>query len=264
MSAATREPGRGALPDLVIIGAMKCGTTALHDLLARHPQIAMSRPKELNFFFGPPGGAIGVAAAGEADATAGWSAGNWSRGLDWYTGHFDADAALRGESSPGYTSPDHPGVAQRMAATVPGARLVYLVRDPIARALSQYDHHRADGAERRELAEALTDPASQYLSRGRYHERLVPFLSHFDPGQIMVVAQEDLRHDQAATLRRIFGFLGADPSLWRGTGAPPPGSAGDRVAALDPRLRACLADALHDDAERLRAFTGQPLAAWSV
>jgi hypothetical protein len=252
MSAATRDPARGALPNLVVIGAMKCGTTALHDLLARHPQIAMSRPKELNFFFGP------------TEATVRWSAGNWPRGLDWYTSHFDADVPLRGESSPGYTSPDHPEVAQRMAATIPGARLVYLVRDPIARALSQYDHHRADGAERRGLTEALTDPASQYLSRGRYHERLMPFLSHFDRGQIMVVAQEDLRDDRAATLRRVLGFLGADPSLWRAPAAPPPSGAGDRVAALDPRLRARLAGALHDDAERLRAFTGQPLAAWSV
>lgn len=249
-----RDPARGALPTLVIIGAMKCGTTALHDHLARHPQIAMSRPKELNFFFGPA----------RADAAAGWSAGNWSRGLDWYAGHFDAGVPVRGESSPGYTSPDHPGVAQRMAATIPGARLIYLVRDPIARALSQYDHHRADGAERRDLAEALTDPAGQYLSRGRYHERLLPFLSHFDREQIMVVAQEDLRHDQATTLHRIFGFIGAEPSLWRDAGATPPVSAGDRVAALDPRLRARLAEEVRDDAERLRAFTGQPLAAWSV
>lgn len=241
------------LPNLVVIGAMKCGTTALHGHLDAHPQIAMSRPKELNFFFG----------AG-ADATAPWSAGNWSRGVSWYGSHFDAAVPVRGESSPGYTSPDHPCVAERMAATIPDARLLYLVRDPIARALSQYDHHRSDGTERRDLAEALTDPASQYLSRGRYHERLLPFLAHYPREQILIVPQEDLRHDPAVTLRRIFRFVGADPSLWRATAAPPAADSGDRITDLDPGLHARLAGALRDDVERLRALAGLPLASWSV
>ena len=254
MNASGTTGVAGALPNVVVIGAMKCGTTALHDYLGRHPQITMSQPKELNFFFGPATDA----------GTAGWTAGNWSRGLDWYTSHFDAGAPLRGESSPGYTSPDHPGVAERMVATIPDARLVYLVRDPIARALSQYDHHRSEGTERRDLAAALTDPASQYVSRGRYHEQLVPFLSSFAREQIVIVAQEDLRQDRDATLCRLFRFLGADPLQWRGASSAPSPSSGDRVAALDPRLRAQLAEALRADVERLRALARQPLASWSV
>ena len=64
---------------------------------------------------------------------------------------------------------DSPWVQTRL---LPGARLVYLVRDPIVRALSHYHHHRAEGSERRDLAAALCDPASQYVARVRYHERV--------------------------------------------------------------------------------------------
>lgn len=255
----------GALPDLVVIGAMKCGTTALHAALDEHPQIVMSRPKELNFFFGPARG----------DARTPWTAGNRWRGVDWYTGHFPADARLGGESSPGYTSPDHPGVAGRMAALLPAARLVYLVRDPLVRALSQYDHHRAEGSERRDLADALCDPASQYLARGRYHERLLPFLAHYPRERILVVAQEDLAAARATTLRRVCAFVGVDPALWRDAPsseapsrsravAPPRAAPDERLAEVDPRLRARLADALRDDARRLRDLSGQALASWSI
>lgn len=248
----TTAARRGALPNLIVIGAMKCGTTALHDLLDRHPQVAMSEPKELNFFFGPD------------HAAPSWTAGNWPHGLDWYAGHFDPTSVVRGESSPGYTSPDHPGVAARIAGILPDARLVCLVRDPLVRAISQYDHHRAEGAERRPLRAALTDPHSQYVARGRYHALLEPFVAHFPREQLMVIAQEDLRADPTATVRRIVAFAGADPTLLPDLPSTPPGSHDDRLARLDPDLRRRLADAVRDDTQRLRALTGMALASWSV
>jgi hypothetical protein len=247
----------GALPNVVLIGAMKCGTSALHAFLDRHPQIAMSEPKELNFFFGP------VAGTGQ-DWDRGWAAGNWSRGVDWYAGHFPADAPVRGESSPGYTSPDHPDVAERMAATIPGARLIYLVRDPIARAVSQYHHHRDEGTERRPIGEAILDPASQYVSRGLYHERLRPFLSCFPPEQILVVAQEELRDRPAATLRRVFQHAGADDTFWCVSYVRDVDASDCEAPPLAPELRDRLASAFRDDTARLRALTGQPLRTWSV
>jgi hypothetical protein len=234
----------------VLIGAMKCGTSALHRYLDMHPEITMSRPKELNFFFGP--------AANHRT----WTAGNRSRGLRWYARHFPAHAPVRGESSPGYTSPDHPGVAQRMAATIPAARLIYLVRDPIARALSHYRHHHAEGHERRPLAAALFDPASQYISRGRYHERLLPFTAHFGRRQILVVAQEDLRDRRAATLRRMFAFAGVDETFWCDAFAVHRDV--PQYGRLNAYLRDRLADAFRADAARLRAFADQRLPAWSV
>src|SRR5919106_4193832 len=100
----------GALPTFVIIGAQKCGTTALHSYLSRHPEVSMSRPKELDFFV---------------------EGANWEKGVDWYRSRFDGAAKARGESSPNYTA--HPmlaGVPERMAELVPDAKLIFMVRDP--------------------------------------------------------------------------------------------------------------------------------------
>ena len=237
----------GALPDLVVIGAMKCGTTSLHAYLDGHPHVGMSDPKELNFFFGPE------------------DAGNWHRGVDWYAGHFDPACAVRGEASPGYTSPSHPEVAARMAAVIPSARLLYAVRDPVRRALSQYQHHRREGTETRSPADALLDPGSQYVARGRYLERLEPFLATgaFDD-RITVVAQEEMETDLGTTMRRVFADLGVDPDLWSSEAAARRNAAPEPPPPLDPRLREALAEALRDDAERLRAYAGREFPAWSV
>ena len=87
-----RAERAGALPNLIVIGGLKCGTTSLHHYLNLHPQVAMSRPKELNFF---------VAEL------------NWELGPEWYASHFDRDADLRGETSPHYTNlPRFTGVAR--------------------------------------------------------------------------------------------------------------------------------------------------------
>jgi Sulfotransferase family len=246
------------LPTLVVIGAMKCGTTALHGHLDAHREVTMSRPKELNFFFGPE-------TAGCPDHAGTWALGNWHRGTDWYAAHFDPACPVRGESSPGYTSPSHPESAARMATVVPAARLVYAVRDPVRRAVSQYAHHRRQGSETRPLAEALLDPASQYVARSRYRERLGPFLDTgaFD-GRITVVAQEELEADLRGTMRRLFADLEVDPYCW----SPGPGArrnaAPEPAPRLDPPLREALAAAFVDDAERLRAFAGRDFPGWTV
>ena len=89
-----RAERRGALPNLIVIGGLKCGTTSLHHYLGLHPRIEMSRPKELNFFV---------------------SELNWDLGADWYASHFDRSAQIRGETSPHYTNlPRFTGVAERM------------------------------------------------------------------------------------------------------------------------------------------------------
>jgi len=105
------------LPNLLVIGAAKCGTTALHRYLGLHPDIFMSKSKELGFFC---------------------SSENWDERLRWYESQFGA-ARVRGESSPSYTNcPRNKGVPERMASLVPDARLIYLVRDPVDRVISQY------------------------------------------------------------------------------------------------------------------------------
>jgi hypothetical protein len=242
----------GALPTFVIIGAMKCGTSALHRMLGAHPDIAMSDPKELNFFFGtaPP-----------VDADDPWSTGNWWRGAGWYAAHFPTHAPVRGEASPGYTSPDHPHVAARLAATLPDARLVYLVRDPVDRAISQYLHHRRDGTEDRPLAEALLDPASQYLARSRYHERLTPFLDRFPNDRILIVATEDLRDQPAPTMARVLRFLDADPQVMPSAHIHGPSAT---ATEPEPAVRHRVTALLRADADRLRRLAKRRFAQWSV
>jgi hypothetical protein len=191
-----RRSGRGdqgALPNLVVIGGLKCGTTSLHHYLNLHPEIEMSRPKELNFFVEEL---------------------NWPLGSDWYARHFTRSAPVRGESSPHYTNrPRFQGVAERMRSVVPDARLIYLVRNPIDRMLSHYLHNLGGGYDDRPLAEALSDPDSGYLARSRYFLQLEPYLEAFGPERIEVISREELKRDRAATLRRVFERLGVDPGF---------------------------------------------------
>jgi hypothetical protein len=244
----------GILPNLIIIGAMKCGTTALHRYLDLHPDVAMSEPKELNFFCGPE-------RPDDGDGPAAWSAGNWHRGVGWYAARF-RPAPVRGEASPGYTSPSFPEAAERMARVVPGARLVYAVRDPVERAVSQYLHHHTDGTEKRPIEEALLDPASQYVERSLYHARLAPYLARFPRERILICAQEDLSSNPRAALRELYRFAGVDDSFrspgqdlrWNVARAAP--------VRLDGVLRRRLVALLSDDAARLKELAGREFAGW--
>jgi hypothetical protein len=188
-----RAERSGALPNLIVIGGLKCGTTSLHHYLSLHPEISMSRPKELNFF---------VAEL------------NWDLGGDWYASHFDRGAPVRGESSPHYTNlPRFAGVAERMRALLDDARIVYMVRDPIDRMLSQYVHNVGGGYESRALDEALGDPEGSYVNRSRYAMQVEPYLREFGSDKVTVVSREELRDDRATTMRRMFELLAVDPSF---------------------------------------------------
>jgi hypothetical protein len=184
----------GALPNLIIIGGLKCGTTSLHHYLSLHPEIAMSRPKELNFF---------VAEL------------NWPLGRDWYAGHFEGGVPVRGESSPHYTNrPSFDGVPERMRDVLGGdVRVIYVVRDPIDRMLSHYLHNVGGGYDDRPLTDALSDPGSSYVARSRYFFQLEPYLEAFGAERIAVVSREELKDDRLGTMRRAFEFLEVDPTF---------------------------------------------------
>lgn len=212
---------RAALPNLIVIGGLKCGTTSLHHYLNLHPDVQMSRPKELNFF------------AAEL---------NWPLGTEWYASHFSSDAPVRGESSPHYTNhPRFPGVAERMRSVVPDARLIYVVRDPVDRMVSHYLHNIAGGYDHRPLADALADPDSAYMHRGLYFMQLSRYLEHFPAKRIEIVTREELLRDRAATMRRVFGFAGVDEDFnspqfsreWE-TGS---GKTGGKFRVLDRAVR---------------------------
>ncbi|MFL6240289.1 MAG: sulfotransferase family protein [Actinomycetes bacterium] len=176
------------LPNLLVIGAAKAGTTSLWAYLDAHPDVFMAPDKELHFF--------------DLDS-------NWSRGVDWYAGHFDGSDgyAIVGEATPAYARyPHRPNAAERAAAVVPDARLIYLVRDPVERARSHVVHEMRHGRERLDLAAALS-ANPMYLDTSRYAMQLRQWLAHYRREAVLVVESERLRSDPETTLRSIYRFL---------------------------------------------------------
>jgi len=176
---------RDQLPNLIIVGAMKCGTTSLHYYLSLHPDIRMSREKEIEFFIEER---------------------RWNRGPAWYARQFDARGRVRGESSPNYTATRRfPGVAGRIRDIVPDARLIFMVRDPIERLVSHWVHNFTHGRERRSFVEILAD--DRYLERSMYAVQLEPYLERFPREQILIIEMEHLRARRLDVLRDVFTFL---------------------------------------------------------
>jgi len=188
-----RRKRHAAMPNLIIIGGLKCGTTSIHHYLGLHPEVQMSKPKELNFFVEEL---------------------NWDLGLDWYASRFDSRFRVRGESSPHYTNePRYKGVSERIREHCPDAKLIYMVRDPIKRILSHWVHATGAGYERRPLEAALSAPDTAYVHRSMYWMQLQPHLEHFERERIAVIAQEELQADRAETMRRAFRFAGVDENF---------------------------------------------------
>jgi len=182
------------LPTFVVIGAQKCGTTSLWRYLCLHPDVAMCSVKEPNFFLG---GA------------------EWAQGVAWYRQLFAGTEAATavGEASTMYAMfPHAPGVPERIQRVLPEARLVYLVRHPIDRMVSLYGHHLAAGWEHRPIAQALLQDA-RYTDSSRYALQLEQYRRWVDPERILVVRTEDLAADPDAVVRRVWAFLGVDPTV---------------------------------------------------
>jgi hypothetical protein len=176
------------LPDFVIIGAMKSATTTLHAQLARQPGIVMSDPKEPNFFSDDE---------------------QWARGLDWYASLFAAAGPddLAGESSTHYTKlPTHPHTVERMRAHVPDARLVYVMRHPVDRLVSQYVHQASE--RRMPPIDRAVDEVPELVEYGRYAMQLEPYLRSFGPEQVLPVFVDRMRAHSQEELERVAAFVG--------------------------------------------------------
>lgn len=194
--------GSTALPNFFVIGALKAGTTSLHFYLEQVPGIHMSHVKETNFFLDPiPGLAFKRVAS-----------------LRQYERLFRSDAPVRGESSPAYTLyPLLRGVPERIAALVPDAKFIYVVRNPADRIISHYIHDVATKGVRRSLADNardLSDAENHYIIPCLYSMQLQRYLKVFDASQILVIDHEDLLHDRPTTLSEVFGFLNVDARFY--------------------------------------------------
>jgi hypothetical protein len=193
------------LPNLIVAGAGKSGTSSLHLYLDQHPDIVMSTVKEPHFFSDPD---------------------VFARGPEFYQPLFPptvARARYRGESSTGYMI--FPGVPERIRHSVPDCRLIFLLRNPVDRAISHYRWLVGLGLETRGFRAAFDsdrddtpDPRSSrtgnygyIFQEGCYGQHLARFASHFPPDQIVLLVTEELRADPLRCLNRCCEQLGLEP-----------------------------------------------------
>jgi hypothetical protein len=211
------------LPDFVIIGAAKAGTTSLYKVLTQHPDIFMSNPKEPEFFARDD---------------------RYEQGIDSYAALFaDAQAhQVCGEASTLYSlSPLFPETAARLHAHVPKARLIYVLREPVSRAYSyyvqlvkNYQNATQDYRVHRSFEECLfpdrfparaprekffapfdshlPDDPEVFLAGSDYLHQISAYLKHFDKSQILFLTFEDYLSDRRAVIEKVCAFLGVDPS----------------------------------------------------
>ena len=270
------------LPNFLVIGAAKAGTTSLYHYLRGHPQVFMSERKELNFFVENDG---------------------WVKGTSWYERQFEGagDAVAVGEATPNYSKyPAVPRVPERIAKLIPDVRLIYLIRHPIERYRSGYLDEIRRGRQRGPIEETLiTNP--DYLDATRYAMQMERYLEHFPREQLLVITSEDLKHDRAATMRVLHRFLGVEdvtPAALtdefnrsegqrvlrplarkvkrlpgaRAVGRLAPGASrriGTRPldlsrAELSPAFQQRLRALLRDDVRRLRAYLGEDFHGWGI
>jgi hypothetical protein len=202
------------LPNFLIIGATKAGTTSLYEYLRAHPQVVMSVPKEPHFFSREE---------------------NWSRGTEWYERRFarSRGALAVGEASATYShDPLTKDVPRRIKAVIPDAKLIYLVRHPIERIVSHYVHRTRIGLAPRPIDVMVFDDPI-YLSASRYGHQIRQYLHHFDPTRLLVLRSERLKTDRERTFLRVCEFVGVTPA----TAGIPIDEAFNVTRSREPRAR---------------------------
>jgi hypothetical protein len=255
----TGEPQTGALPDFVVIGAAKSGTTSFYHLLVQHPLVDRAASKELRFF----------------DHL-------FDEGVEWYRRCFarprlkDGRRTITGEATPYYLF--YPHAPKRMAEVVPQARLIALLRNPVDRAYSHHHMMVRRGYETLGFEEAieaeeerLRDERNKmledeyyvsvehqhfsYLSRGVYVEQLSPWSEFFRKDQILVLKSEAFFERPAETFRLVFDFLGLpdwEPKTWNVR------KKGDKYQQkMDPATRERLEEYFEPHNKRLYDFLGK-------
>jgi hypothetical protein len=206
---------RRPLPDFLIIGAQKAGTTSLHEYLCEHPMVSSSTTKEVHYF----------------DLA-------YHRGQPWYRAHFHASGPageITGESSPYYLF--HPLVPERVAGDLPESRLIIILRNPVDRTYSHYNHERALGYETLEFEDAIEREGERlegeeerisaepdycsfahqhysYVARSHYAKQLERWFQYFDRDRFLILSAEDLfarPHETVAASQRFLGLEPASP-----------------------------------------------------
>lgn len=251
----------GRIPDILLVGAQKCGTTSLHRALAIHPDVeeAVSPEdgravKELHFF----------------DT-------NWERGVAWYVSHYRGSRRRAIDSTPNYLNllVAH----ERMQRTAPAAKILISLRDPIARCYSQFVHYKQDlprslpwdwllpqsdfaANVRAELETEMTPPLRGLLARGYYIDQIEHLLRFLPREQLHIMIVERWSASPGPSLAKLAEFLelGPAPDPWtiaiehqRTADAPP----------MDPAIRSSLYELYRPYNERLFELLGYEIEEWS-
>lgn len=196
------------LPNFLVIGAQRSGTSSLYHWIVQHPSVLRSKRKEVHFF----------------DF-------NVERGEQWYRAHFPLQLTMQragrkrpattGEATPNYLF--DPAVPARVHALLPHVRLIAVLRNPVDRAISHYRHAVSEGREHLSLPDAIDAEdermalggeaawAFSYVTRGHYARQLRHWLTCFDEEQLLILLSDDLFRDPRTVVSSTFQFLGVEP-----------------------------------------------------
>ena len=241
------------LPDFVIIGGQRCGTTSLHLALAGHPEVQASFRKEVHYF----------------DL-------HHERGIDWYKANFPLESRMAGritfEATPNYlASAEAPRL---MGAVIPQAKIIVLLRNPIERSHSSWRLRRLEGLDDRPFEDAVEDELSgvtlhnedteegrrrldrakqwAYVEKSRYDEHFQRWFNFFNRNQFLILQSEALFSNPDDTLNEVQEFLGIDTDSSIGL----PRTNSTAPFPIEPPLRQYLSDYFGPHNERLSAITG--------
>ncbi len=193
------------LPTFIGCGVPKAGSTTLWKLLSLHPEIGMSRRKEIYFFVQEGDRICGV--------TVGGGHANYTKGLGWYAEHFGefADRRERGEISPWYFA--SPEVRLRIKQDLPQVKLLFVLRDPVERMYSYFREHQRHywGPRKETLRDFAQVEQSKwlltYVCLSEYYHHLVHWYEDFGEDRILIILFDDLKQDQLKVLNDIARFL---------------------------------------------------------
>lgn len=256
------------LPDFLIIGVQKGGTTSLYNYLIEHPDIISARRKEVHFF----------------DQ-------HYRKGVAWYRGNFPTvfykyymerirkQPFITGEGSPEYLF--YPHVAKKVAGLLPNVKLIALLRNPVDRAYSQYRHNIGWGHEKLSFEEALaleeertregkemaaadenyhnfSYQRAAYLGRGIYVDQLQRWMNLFPREQILLLRSEDFHKDPAEIYKKTLAFLNVpvfEPENLK-RGYIQYNKSKDTPSKMDPAIRKRLVEYFEPHNARLYEFLG--------
>lgn len=178
-------------PNLIIVGAIKCGTTSLYKYLDNHPEVSMAKVKEVEYF-----------------------SKNFDNPWEWYTKHFEFETKIIGEASPHYTwSKDLQVevILDRIKDKLPNVKIIYITRNPLKQVISLYKHAVYYWMERRHIKDVLkVEENNPFVYYSKHYQVAQSILKRFDIDQFYTLSIEELNANPILEMKHIYKFLGVE------------------------------------------------------